>query len=767
MNREHGVPQPKTQINGEGLRNAARRNDPIMNGTGDKGCCPSCQLALPVGIACTERGCTVRGYHGIPNQDASILDPRTSDAAIGTKVDEYLIVGLLGAGGFGKVFRALQTPIMMPTALKLMHAHMKNEAHFEVLLRKFQGEAQALATLSHPNIVRLLKYGLHAGSPYLVMEMVEGARTLKDEIGTRAIQGIALESSDALHILRQCTDAMEAAHTRNIVHRDIKPENIMLQEVAGNPNFVRILDFGLAKFVAESSETSVAMGTPSYMAPEQLSRKNIGPWTDLYALGVVAFELLTGRRPFEGDTHQEIILRKLDPGFNPLSLVKDQQLPDVLTDFLQRALERDPEKRYRSTYDFRAALERVAQTLQRLEQSSQLSTDLTALLDSSKLSLLETKRRQLERERRKQRSPNAHPLTPKEAAATTAPPGIQIDDRALEPDTTLPKGNSDTIAVTPTTGSASASNRIAIVASVVGLLFIGGAVAIGMSMGGSTHEAVESGATVQSSESTPTSQGDVDPLKSVPLTVATDADTSFNDTSKGTPSDALERPLTIPSSMVLIPAGTYKLGCKGDGCDRDYQRSFEEKRVYRSVGLMRHEVTTAEYFACVKNGLCARPRRESGCHTDSERVRQRPINCVSFKDAKRFCEAQGDGWRLPTDAEWEIAARGENQRTYPWGTAPPTCDLTSMKSADGKGCGTRGALNVGSKPKDTSWCGASDLAGNVSEWTGTFNEDGSPYIRGASFLMGSSEIFDSSIRQAESPTLRRVDIGFRCAMDIN
>ena len=120
MSREHGLRQPRTQVTRQGSRDAGGRNDPIMNGTGDMGCCPSCQLVLPVGSACAERGCTVRGYHGIPNQDASILDPRTSDAAIGTKVDEYLIVGLLGAGGFGKVFRALQTPIMMPT-LSLIH----------------------------------------------------------------------------------------------------------------------------------------------------------------------------------------------------------------------------------------------------------------------------------------------------------------------------------------------------------------------------------------------------------------------------------------------------------------------------------------------------------------------------------------------------------------------------------------------------------------------------------------------------------------------
>lgn len=221
------------------------------------------------------------------------------------------------------------------------------------------------------------------------------------------------------------------------------------------------------------------------------------------------------------------------------------------------------------------------------------------------------------------------------------------------------------------------------------------------------------------------------------------------------------------ASMVIVPAGTYDIGCQGEDCN--FQRPYETKKIHRRFGIMRHEVTTSDYLACVTKGACNKRKitRKPGCHTQASRYRQHPVNCVSFKEAKRYCEAQGKGWRLPSDAEWEIAARGKEQQPYPWGSAPASCDLTAMKNTQGGGCGIGGALAVGSKPKDRSWCGAFDLAGNVTEWTGSFNEDGAPYIRGASFMMGVGEFFDCSIRQAERPALTRPDIGFRCALDLD
>jgi serine/threonine protein kinase/formylglycine-generating enzyme required for sulfatase activity len=729
------------------------------------GQCPACELELPLGSPCQERACHKRGYHGIPVADASELDPHHADPTIGTKIDEYLVVGLLGAGGFGKVFRALQMPIRMPTALKLMHRHMKDEANFELLLRKFQGEAQALATLSHPNIVRLLKYGIHLGSPYLVMEMVEGARTLKNEVSKRAIRGADFAPHETFHILRQCADAMEAAHTREIVHRDIKPENIMLQEVAGNANFVRILDFGLAKFVAESSETSVAMGTPVYMAPEQLTLKNIGPWTDLYALGVVAYELLTGRRPFAGRTHQEIIARKLDPSFDPIEQLSDMHLPQSLKVFLRRALCRNHEERYRSASEFREALEKVTENLTVEEQKTLLTADLTALLDSGDLSQLETKRREIERERRQRDVPRTDPAaqTLHAADASTIPPKIEVDS-SLGQDSTVPAGNTS-LKVGPTANAG--GNKMALIASVAGLLFMAGAVTVGLTFGGASgDDPIE--VVAEANDSTSQAMEVSDEASMDAMASNADVSTEPHDVGSTPTSDVQdEASTTLPDSMVKIDAGTYPIGCRSTGCDLDYQRAFEKLRIPGPFAIMRHEVTTAEYHTCVTRGVCPANGTSKGCHSLQDNRGKHPVNCVSWENANAYCRAQGKAWRLPTDDEWEIAARGKEQSSYPWGEKSPTCALTSMKDKRGPGCGNGGSMMVGSQSRDRSWCGAMDLGGNMTEWTGSSTEDGEVYMRGANFLMGANEFFDSSKRQPESTRQKRVEIGFRCAMDLD
>lgn len=327
------------------------------------GHCPSCHMEGPVGHPCAERSCARRGHHFIP-EDAfdrfRELPPARTDPRIGLCIGEYLLVDVLGAGGFGKVYLALQLPILMKTALKVMERPEEDPDLANALAKRFEGEAAALATLTHPNIVRLLKYGVHEGMPYLVMEFVEGMRTLRTEMQSGALAPGCTDPAVTVHVLRQVLNALEAAHARGIVHRDVKPENVMLQEVSGDRWFVKVLDFGLAKFVEERAETSLMVGTPAYMAPEQITRKNIGPWTDLYAVGVLAFRLVTGRLPFLGDSTQETYAQKLDPGFDPMEAVGDLGLSPLLTGFLRQAMARDPESRFRSAAEFRRAFDDVA-----------------------------------------------------------------------------------------------------------------------------------------------------------------------------------------------------------------------------------------------------------------------------------------------------------------------------------------------------------------------------------------------------------------------
>ena len=235
----------------------------------------------------------------------------TPDAMIGKLIGKYLLVGRIGEGGMGQVYLALQLPIGMKVALKQLKLHGMARERVDSLLLKFKGEARALAQINdHPNIVGLVDYGVHEAVPYLVMRYVDKAVTLKSEMHRRLHSQQPWTAPEVGHILRQLLSGLGAAHDHEIVHRDIKTENIMLQTVRGDAQRVRVLDFGLAKFVEARTQTSQVLGTPSYMAPEQISRRNIGPWTDLYAVGVIAWELMLGTRPFAG-TVQEILAQKM------------------------------------------------------------------------------------------------------------------------------------------------------------------------------------------------------------------------------------------------------------------------------------------------------------------------------------------------------------------------------------------------------------------------------------------------------------------------
>ncbi|MGM0557116.1 MAG: protein kinase domain-containing protein [Myxococcota bacterium] len=325
-----------------------------------KGKCPGCDDVGPVGDACEGKACKKRGYHYIPKslwERAHTTNNGSPDPNIGKLIGDFLVVGKLGAGGFGKVYLALQAPLFrLKGALKLIESPTENKEFAEALLEKFQGEAEALAELSHPNVVKLIKYGVHEGRPYLVMEFVDKGTTLRSEINVRAKRKENFDRQELRHIFGQLLNGLEAAHDKSIIHRDIKPENIMLQRVAGNPFHTKILDFGTAKIVERRDTTKWPLGSPSYMAPEQIGLSGLGTWTDLYALGVMAFELVTGRRPFPGDSDKEIVSKKLDSSFDPFEQIEHLKLPPEFLAFLGKALAPDPKHRLQNVSQFQQAM---------------------------------------------------------------------------------------------------------------------------------------------------------------------------------------------------------------------------------------------------------------------------------------------------------------------------------------------------------------------------------------------------------------------------
>ena len=304
--------------------------------------------------------------HFIPNKYFEKLSAQEGvqfDTVIGQLIDAYLVVDKVGAGGFGKVYLGLQLPIMLEGAIKLM-APEDNRANAETMIRNFRQEAQSLARLTDPHIVKLQRYGVFHETPYMVMEYVNNSRTLKDEMDALASKGEKFSLKESSHIIHQILSGLKSTHRLQIIHRDIKPANIMLQRIEDDDLFVRIVDFGLAKLVEARTYTDTILGTPVYMAPEQITKVHIGPWTDLYAVGVIAFEMLTGRTPFKFRTFQELLGQKISPEYDPLEIIRDQDPPEGLKTFLTMALARKHEDRYKSVNEFRAGFDNALAELE-------------------------------------------------------------------------------------------------------------------------------------------------------------------------------------------------------------------------------------------------------------------------------------------------------------------------------------------------------------------------------------------------------------------
>lgn len=217
----------------------------------------------------------------------------------------YRVDALLGRGGMGAVYRGLQLSVGRPVAIKLISAGLPDPSQS---LQRFRREAEATGRLNHPNTVRLFDFGLtEYGEVYMVMELLEG-----HDLASRLQHG-PLPPAEAFHILRQILSALGESHARGIVHRDLKPGNVFLCNVHGDPNFVKLMDFGIAgmeqgREAQKLTVTGAVMGTPAYMSPEQAQGKTVDARGDLYSCGVVLFEMLAGRTPFEADTLVSMLL---------------------------------------------------------------------------------------------------------------------------------------------------------------------------------------------------------------------------------------------------------------------------------------------------------------------------------------------------------------------------------------------------------------------------------------------------------------------------
>jgi eukaryotic-like serine/threonine-protein kinase len=286
-----------------------------------------------------------------------------SDTLINTTFDgRYRILRKLGSGGMANVYLAEDEQLGRRVAIKILNDRYANDDAFN---ERFRREAKSAAALSHPNIVSIYDRGEGDGRPYIAMEVIEG-RSLKELILTSG----SLPIAQAIEFAKQILSALRFAHRHGIIHRDIKPHNILL----GFEDRLKVTDFGIARAGAsQMTEAGSIMGTAQYLSPEQARGAPVTAASDLYSVGIVLYEMLTGKTPFEGETPIEIAMKHLNEAPRPPSELR-REIPPELDQIVLRALAKDPHDRYQSAEEFSADLDRVEAGLPVAPETSAAAT---------------------------------------------------------------------------------------------------------------------------------------------------------------------------------------------------------------------------------------------------------------------------------------------------------------------------------------------------------------------------------------------------------
>ena len=697
---------------------------------------------------------------------------------IGKRIDRYTINDRLGIGGMAVVYKAYDTRLEREVALKLIRTEAIPQEQHERLMKRFEREAKTQARFSHPNIVSVHDYGEFHGAPYLVVEYLPGG-TLK------SFMTGPIYFRKAIEWLIPITDAVQYAHDRNIIHRDIKPNNIIFDD-REQPI---LTDFGIAK-VLEMDEvtltgTGFGVGTPEYMAPEQWLGLAF-PATDQYALGVVLYELLTGVKPFQAETPAAVaIMQATEALRSPRALAPE--IPDGVENLIYKTLERDYKDRFEDMIAFRAALEKILidQTVQNLEKDHLYYPKLVPNIAES------LSRHRSEEEKVDELVMMPPAMKPVEEAVSVKLSGIKGKKFRLSPWIIW----------------------VGIAVLAVTLLF--GVMALlgrrGNALDDQNLIPEEVIAMVETPLGTPSDTGLAIIQTLTPSPTITETDQSLptiTDTptltttlqSEPTPWEVLINVnQNDGAEMVFVPEGDFLMGT--DEHSVSGNNKPQRKIFLDPYYIYRFQVTNEQFAAFVQdtNHQTTAEKMGSGWLRGGSGVighdgaywaapegpgsqiigrEEHPVVHVSWIDAATYCEWAGG--RLPTEAEWEKAARGTDGRKYPWGNESPSCELANIPPCIG------GTTPVGSYQAGTSPFGAMDMFGNVSEWTADYyakNYDtNEPYANPTGPASGYFRVIRPSswyhsyhhsylgtniyTRWRGDPNTRMNDHGFRCVLDI-
>ncbi len=329
--------------------------------------CPKCDFDNPSGTRFCGNCAAPLSQEKTVSLTETVQLPVRELAPGSTFARRYQIIEDLGRGGMGRVYKAYDTEVREKLALKLLRPDIADD---ERTIERFRNELKLARQISHRNICRMYDFGREEGTYYITMEYVPGEdlKSLIHRIG-------ALPVGKAVSIAGQVAEGLSEAHRLGVVHRDLKPQNIMIDR-EGN---ARVMDFGIARSLSAKGITGAGLmiGTPEYMSPEQVEGKEADPRSDIYSLGIILFEMLTGRLPFEGDTPLSVAVKqKSEPPPEPKSI--NAQIPDDLNRIILKCLEKAKEKRFQSADELLADLTRIEKALPTTAQTLPIQRPLTS-----------------------------------------------------------------------------------------------------------------------------------------------------------------------------------------------------------------------------------------------------------------------------------------------------------------------------------------------------------------------------------------------------